>query len=106
MTSYPSATSLCTTDPSTATRAPRHPRNTAAEQTGRSSLKEPTPVDLTSVVQREPTALELHRPRLLIHPPRLRRRASLPRATASASSHSSSPPKFSGGLFASRDARL
>src|SRR5258706_8201532 len=99
MTNFPCATSPCTTDPSTATRVPLHPRNTAAEQTGRSSLREPTPVDLTSVVQRESTALEHHRPRFLIHPPRLRRRASLPQATASASSHSSSPPKSSDGLF-------
>src|SRR5438045_917391 len=98
MTSYPFATSLCTTDPSTATREPLHPRSTTAEQTGRSLVKEPTPVVPTSAaVRAEQAALEHHRPRHQIrqfHP--RRPLASLPRATASASSHSSSPPKSSG----------
>src|SRR6266849_1115828 len=107
MTSYPSATSLGTKDPSTGSHAPLHPRNTTAEQTGRSLVKEPTPVVPTvAAVRREQAAAEHHCPRFLIHPFRYHRRsASLPPAKASASSRSSSPPKSSGGLFALRDAR-
>src|SRR6266550_6736808 len=106
MTSYPSATSPGTRDPSTGSHAPPHPRSTIAEQTGRSLVKEPTPVVPTAAaVRREQAAHEHRRPRFLIHRFHHHRLASLPPATASASSHSSSPPKSSGGLFASPNAQ-
>src|SRR6266571_2216612 len=103
MTSYPFATSPGTKDPSTGSRAPPHPRSTTAEQTGRSLVKEPTPVVQTAAaVPREQAATEHHRPRFLVHPFHYRRRLASPLpAAASASFHSSSPPKSSDGRFAS-----